>query len=147
MSHTFTQSHVHAVFSTKNRLKSIPIDVQPKLWSYMAGICRHQKIIPVAIGGIENHAHLLFHLPPTLTLAKAINLIKANSSKWMNENGRSFAWQEGYGAFNVSVSSLETVAKYVRNQRWHHRKMTFEDEFLALLKKHRIEYDLKYVFG
>jgi len=113
----------------------------------MAGICRHQKIIPVAIGGIENHAHLLFHLPPTLTLAKAINLIKANSSKWMNENGRSFAWQEGYGAFNVSVSSLETVAKYVRNQRWHHRKMTFEDEFLALLKKHRIEYDLKYVFG
>jgi putative transposase len=147
MSHTLTQSHVHVVFSTKNRLKTIPAKIQPELWSYIAGICRNRKMIPVAIGGIEDHAHLLFHLPPTLTLSKAVNLIKANSSRWMNEHGRNFAWQEGYGAFNVSVSNLEAVAKYVRNQRWHHRKMTFEEEFLALLKKHRIEYDPKYVFG
>ncbi len=104
-------------------------------------------MVPVAVGGIEDHVHLLFHLPPTLTLSKAISIIKANSSKWMNEHGRGFAWQEGYGAFNVSASKVDTVAEYIRNQREHHAKMSFEDEFLALLKKHGIEFDMKCVFG
>jgi putative transposase len=147
MSHAFTKSHIHAVFSTKGRRKIISREVQPQLWSYMAGICKNQKLVPVAVGGIEDHVHLLFHLPPTLTLSKAISLIKANSSKWMNEHGRGFAWQEGYGAFNVSASNVDTVAEYIRNQREHHAKMSFEDEFLALLEKHGIEFDLKYVLG
>jgi putative transposase len=147
MSHAFTKNHLHVVFSTKERRRSISKEVQPQLWSYMAGICKNQKMVPLAVGGIEDHVHLLFHLPPTLTLSKAISLIKANSSKWMNEHGRGFAWQEGYGAFGVSESNLGAVAKYIRNQEKHHAKISFEDEFLALLKKHGIEFDLKYVFG
>jgi REP-associated tyrosine transposase len=113
----------------------------------MAGICRNQKIVSVAIGGVENHVHRLFHLPGTLTLSRAITLIKANSSKWMNEHGRDFSWQEGYGAFSVSASNLEKVAQYIRNQKEHHRKMTFEDEYLTLLRKNRVEFDPHYVFG
>ena|SRR5229473_4037675 len=147
MSHAFSKNHLHVIFSTRERRKIIPKEVQPQLWSYMTGICRNQKMVPVAVGGIEDHAHLLFHLPPTLTLSKAIGLIKANSSKWMNEHGRGFAWQEGYGAFAVSASKLDAVAKYIRNQEKHHQKISFEDEFLALLKKHGVAFDLKYVFG
>ena len=147
MSHTFTQNHIHAVFSTKDRRKIIPVDFQAEFWSYIAGICRNQKMVSVAVGGVEDHAHVLFHLPPTLTLSKAIGTIKANSSKWMNEQGRRFAWQEGYGAFSVSASNLRAVASYIRNQQKHHQKMTFEDEFMTLLKKHGIAFDPKYVFG
>jgi REP element-mobilizing transposase RayT len=96
---------------------------------------------PIAINGMSDHAHVLFHLPPTVALAKAVQLIKTNSSKWMNEHGRRFAWQDGYAAFSVSVSNTATVAKYIRNQEQHHHKMTFEQEYRALLKKHGIEPD------
>jgi REP-associated tyrosine transposase len=96
---------------------------------------------PIAINGMSDHAHLLFHLPPTVALAKAVQLLKTNSSKWMNDHGRRFAWQDGYGGFSVSVSNTPTVAKYVRNQEQHHRKMTFEEEYRALLKKHGIDPD------
>jgi REP element-mobilizing transposase RayT len=88
MSHAFTKNHLHVVFSTKGRLKIIAPEIQARLWSYMTGICRNHKMISVAVGGIEDHTHLLFHLPPVLTLSKAIGLIKANSSKWMNEHER-----------------------------------------------------------
>jgi REP element-mobilizing transposase RayT len=104
----------------------------------MAGICKHQKMIPVAINGVEDHVHLLFHLPSTLTLAKAINLIKVNSSGWMNDEGHKFNWQEGYGAFSVSESNLDKVAQYISNQKNHHKRMTFEDEFLELLENTKL---------
>ena len=117
MSHAFTKNHLHVVFSTKERHKSIANEVQTELWSYMAGICKNQKMIPVAINGVEDHVHLLFHLPSTLTLAKAINLLKVNSSGWMNENGRNFSWQEGYGAFSVSESNLGKVARYSQSEK------------------------------
>jgi putative transposase len=147
MSQTFIKSHFHVVFSTKERRKIISEETQPHFFSYIAGICRNQKMISVAAGGVEDHVQMLFHLSPTLALAKAITLVKANSSKWMNEHGHNFSWQEGYSAFSVSASNLEKVALYVRNQKEHHRKMTFEDEYLELLRKHKIEFDPKYVFG
>jgi REP element-mobilizing transposase RayT len=147
MSHTFIKNHLHVVFSTKERQRLIPQEVQPQLWSYMAGICRNQKMISVSIGGVEDHVHLLFHLSATLTLSRAITLLKANSSKWMNEHGRNFAWQEGYAAFSVSASNLERVALYIRHQKEHHTKMSFEDEFLTFLRKNRMEFDPQYVFG
>jgi len=145
MSHSYSQNHLHVVFSTKERRKLIDQQMQPKLWSYLGGIGRNHGFLVLANGGIEDHVHLLIQLPPAL--AKAILLLKSNSSKWMNEHAIKFAWQEGYGAFAVSASNLAAVERYIQNQPIHHRKITFEQEFLALLRKHRIEFDPKYVFG
>ncbi len=147
MSHSFSKNHVHLVFSTKDRVRTISETMQPEMWSYLAGICRNQDMVSLAIGGVADHAHLLFHLPPTLSLAKAISLLKANSSLWMNDRGIKFAWQEGYGAFSVSASNLATVSRYIRNQKIHHRKFTFEEEFLTLLRKHKVDFDPQSVFG
>ncbi|HKD82349.1 MAG TPA: IS200/IS605 family transposase [Candidatus Angelobacter sp.] len=138
MSHAFVKNHIHLVFSTKGRKAIIAKDVQPELWSYLAGISRNHEMAAIAINGMADHVHILFHLPPIIALAKAVQLLKANSSKWMNEHRRQFAWQEGYSAFSVSVSNTPTVAKYIRNQEQHHRKMTFTQEYEALLRKHGI---------
>lgn len=146
MSHTFTKNHIHAVFSTKNRAKIISSDIQERLWQYTTGICRGVDLVPVAIGGMPDHIHILFHLPPSRALADAMRLIKTNSSKWMNEQRPDFAWQEGYGAFSVSASNLDTVVNYIRTQEEHHRKISFEEEFLALLKRHGVEFDPRFVF-
>jgi putative transposase len=104
-------------------------------------------MIALAVGGTEDHVHLLFHLPPKLALAKAVLLLKSNSSKWMGEQGREFSWQEGYGAFSVSSSNLNAVIRYIQNQEAHHRKISFEEEFRAILERHGVEYEPKYVFG
>jgi putative transposase len=146
MSHSFSKNHIHLVFSTKTRRKSISDAMQPEMWSYLAGICRNQKMVSVAIGGVADHVHLLFHLPPTVSLSKAISVLKANSSLWMNERGIKFAWQEGYGAFSVSASNLAEVGRYIRNQKSHRAKLTFEDEFMALLRKHGVDFDPESVF-
>jgi len=138
---------MHVVFSTKERRKIIPPDMKERLWSYTAGICKHQKVFVHAIGGIEDHVHLLLEFPATIAISEAVKTIKANSSGWMSDQIGKFAWQEGYGAFGVSKSNLATVVEYIQNQEKHHRRMTFEDEFIALLEKHGIEYDPKYVFG
>jgi REP element-mobilizing transposase RayT len=113
----------------------------------MASIGRNHGMTITEIGGVEDHVHLLFHLPPILALARAVTLFKSNSSKWMNESGRKFTWQEGYGACSVSASNLAAVVRYIQNQEGHHRKISFEDEYLALLRKHGVEFDPKYVFG
>jgi REP element-mobilizing transposase RayT len=147
MPHTYSQNYLHVVFSTKERRKLITKEFQPKLWSYMAGIGRNNGFLVLANGGMEDHAHLLIQLPATLALAEAVQLLKGSSSKWVGEHGREFSWQEGYGAFSVSKSNINTVVKYIANQEIHHRKITFEDEFIALLEKHGIEYDPRYVFG
>ena len=103
----------------------------------------------VEIGGVADHIHILLSLPPTLAISKAMQLIKGGSSKWIHETfpeQRTFAWQEEYGVFSVSVSQLDKTIEYIKGQEAHHRKMTFQEEFLALLKKHRIEYDERYLW-
>jgi putative transposase len=80
-----------------------------------------------------------------MPLANAVTLVKSNSSKWLSEQRKNFAWQEGYGAFSVSSSKIATVIKYIDNQRAHHQKISFEDEFITLLKKHKIPFDPKYI--
>ncbi len=147
MSHSYPQNHIHLVFSTKDRAKLIPKPVQRRLWAYVAAICKNNQMLCFAVGGMEDHVHVLFRLPPTLSLAKAINLLKANSSRWMSRQGTRFAWQKGYGAFSVSSSNVPAVIKYIDNQEAHHRKRSFEDEFIALLRKHGVPYDPKFVFG
>lgn len=121
--------------------------MQGPLWAYMASICHNKGIEPIAINGTENHVHLLFHLSPVMALAKAMNVIKANSSRWMSEHKRVFGWQDGYGAFSVSESNTDAVIRYIRDQEKHHRKLTYEQEYIAFLKKHRFKYDPRYVFG
>jgi putative transposase len=147
MSHTYVQNVIHLVFSTKDRRKTIAAEFQPKMWAYSAGICKKQGIFVHAIGGTEDHVHFLIQVPATLALAKAVLAIKSNSSRWANEEGHTLAWQQGYAAFSVSASIVPDVVRYVQNQEAHHRKMSFDEEFVALLKKHGVEFDPKFVFG
>jgi putative transposase len=147
MSHSYAQNYLHVVFSTKERRKLIAEPMQPKLWAYMAGVGRNHGVLVLANGGMTDHVHLLVQLPPVVSLAEAVSLLKSNSARWMNEHGMNFAWQEGYGAFSVSTSNRARVERYIANQQQHHRKMTFEGEFIGLLKRNGIAFDLKYVFG
>ncbi len=144
MAHTFNGNYVHAIFSTKERRPLIPPDRIPDLCSYFGGIARNEKLDLVAAGATVNHAHLLFLLPASRTLADTMQNFKGGTSRWL---GPKFSWQDGYGGFAVSPSQLAVVKKYVLNQAEHHRKRTFEEEFLSLLKKSGIPYDPKYVFG
>ena len=137
MKHTHVSVRVHCIFSTKDRYRLIPPEVQPRLWSYLGGIARNLEVKVFAIGGMEDHVHLLFGLPPVLTLAKVVQTLKANSSRWMNEEVRhGFAWQEGYAAFSVSISHMEATIAYIRNQPQHHRKRRFDQEMERILAKH-----------
>jgi putative transposase len=138
--HTFSKICVHVIFSTKDRRKIVSKELQPRLWAYLAGIAKNHDINMLAIGGTKDHVHLLFHLPPKLALAKAVLLLKANSSKWIGE-AMEFSWQEGYGASSISASNIDSVTRYVRNQEKHHRKFTFEEELRAILRRQGINYD------
>jgi putative transposase len=147
VSHTYAQNVVHVVFSTKNRHKSIDPEFRPQLWTYITGICKNLDIYVHSVGGVEDHLHLLIQIPPVLTLSKAVATIKANSSRWASEEGHKFAWQQGYAAFSVSASVIPFVIRYIQSQEEHHKKMDFDAEFVALLKKHGIAFDPKYLFG
>jgi putative transposase len=134
---SYVANRVHCVFSTKSRARTIPAEMQPRLWSFMAGIARENGIIPISIGGFDDHAHVLIGIPPTVALAKAMQLIKAGSSKWCNQNfGRGrFEWQAGYSAASVSTSMIEKTKAYIRNQREHHRKRDFGQEWRLFLRR------------
>jgi len=147
VSHTYAQNVVHVVFSTKARYKAMDSEFRPKLWAYVTGICRKLDIYVHSVGGMDDHIHLLIQISPALTLSKAVATIKANSSRWASEEGHKFAWQQGYAAFSVSASVIPAVIRYIRDQERHHKKMDFREEFAALLRKHGVEFDPKYVFG
>lgn len=147
MSHSYSSNRVHVIFSTKNREKRISSVLQTKLWPYMAGIARNHGFEAIKVGGVEDHAHALLILPPSMPLSKAIQTLKACSSKWLNETIKNFAWQEGYGAFSVSASHTVDVIRYIENQVTHHTKRDFEHEFIELLKKYGVEYDPAHVLG
>jgi len=145
MSHTYAHNLVHCVFSTKDRLDLIRNPQE--LWRYVVGLAYAKNIHVVAAGGTANHLHLLILLPQTITLGKAMQDLKANSSRWLRETNREFQWQQGYGAFSVSQSQRATVTAYIANQPEHHRKWSFEDEFVALLRRSGVQYDPQFVFG
>ena len=147
MSHSYTQIAVHLVFGAKDRRKCITPAFQPRLWAFASGICKKEGIFVHALGGADDHIHLLVQLPATLTLAKAVLTIKANSSRWAHQQGQPLAWQQGYAAFSVSASQIPAVVKYIQNQEAHHKKMDFAGEFLALLSKHGVAFDPKFVLG
>ncbi len=147
MPNSFTANFVHCVFSTKNRRDLIIPEIQPRLYAYFGGIARNLRFDLLGAGGTTNHVHLLIALPPTLRLAEAIQKLKANSSRWMREQGIAFEWQEGYGGFSVSPSQLPTVEAYIRNQEEHHRKRSFEEEFQMLLQKSGVTFDREKLFA
>jgi putative transposase len=141
--HSFTNCLIHLVWSTKNREPYLDSQLRERLWPYLGGIAKQNKMKALAVGGAGDHVHILISLPPTLSLAKATQLLKGNSSKWMRETFpklHSFAWQEGYGAFSIGVSGIDATVSYIRNQVHHHRTRTFREEFALMLRKHGLEY-------
>ena len=140
---------MHCTFSTKDRFPFIDANLESRLWPYIGGIARENRMKALAIGGTTDHLHALLSLPGMMSFSKAVQLIKGGSSKWLHETlpeYRKFEWQEGYGAFSVSASQVPKTITYINNQKEHHRRKTFQEEFLELLKKHGIEYDSRYVF-
>ncbi len=148
MPSTHTSLYFHIVFSTKERLSLITDDWKDKLHAYLGGIVRNQKGVALAVGGINDHVHLLISLNATHRLADFMRELKASSSGWIHrETGlKSFAWQVGYGAFTVSPNNLDRVKNYILNQETHHQKQNFQDEYVGLLKSSGVDYDEKYLW-
>jgi len=149
MPHSYVTNLMHCVFSTKERFPLIDSDLEARLWPYLGGIARENKMKALTIGGTTDHLHGLLSLPATMSFAKAVQLIKGGSSKWIHDTfakHRKFEWQEGYGAFSVSASQASRTIAYINNQKEHHCKRTFEEELIELLDKHGVEYDRRYLF-
>ncbi|HMO65040.1 MAG TPA: IS200/IS605 family transposase, partial [Verrucomicrobiota bacterium] len=140
----------HIVFSTKNREPWLNDAVCERLWPYLGGIARENKMMVLEVGGVADHVHVLVSIPASMSVSKAVQLIKGGSSHWIKEtfaNMAGFAWQDGYGAFTVSESQLDTVRDYIRRQPEHHRTRTFAEEYRTFLQRHRIEFDEHYLLG
>jgi REP element-mobilizing transposase RayT len=149
MSHAYTNLMTHVIFSTKERRPYLDAELKPRLLAYMGGIIREFNGVAVTINSVTDHVHLLLSLPPTISVADALRILKTNSSRWVHETWRArreFSWQAGYGAFSASQSNVVGVTKYIADQEKHHRKVSFQDEFIQFLKKHRIEYDGRYIW-
>ena len=149
MASTLTNLLYHIVFSTKHREPLIATELRPELHKYIGGIIRGERGVLLEIGGMPDHLHIVTRFRADVSVAEMLRLIKCNSSKWANERPDKrfrFEWQTGYGAFTVSESQLGSVRNYVRGQEQHHRKMTFQEEFVAMLKKNGIEYDERYLW-
>jgi putative transposase len=149
MAGTFTRLLYHVVFSTKSRALFIDPRLRAELYPYMEGIIRHQKGWLLSLGGMPDHVHILLRLKPDVVIADLVRHVKGGSSKWIHDQKdlcSDFAWQSGYAAFSVSESKEGTVRSYIEKQEKHHRKKTFEEEFVSLLQKHGIEFDPAFVF-
>jgi REP element-mobilizing transposase RayT len=149
MAHTYSSVLIHCVFSTKERRKLIRPEFQQDLWAYLGGIARFRGMKALSVGGVEDHVHLLLSLPANVALSTAMQKIKSAASKWLHEKwGQAeFEWQEGYGAFSIGISQVPDALTYIEGQTEHHRHRDFDEEYLAFLKKHEIEYDPRYVLG
>lgn len=149
MPNTYTQIHIHSVFTVQNRDCIIKNKWKSELYKYIIGIIKHNKHKPLIINGMSDHIHILFGLRPSQSLSDLMQDIKGNSSKWINEKkfvrGK-FSWQEGYGAFSYSKSQLPAIIKYIENQEEHHKKKTFIEEYVEFLQKFDIEYEKRYIF-
>jgi putative transposase len=140
---------LHIVFSTKNREPFIGPEVEAQLYFYMATVFQGCESRALIIGGTSDHIHALADLARTITIADLIQEVKTQSSRWMKKQGRGlggFQWQSGYGAFSIGQSGVNTVKAYIANQKAHHAKYTFQDEFRSLLKKYNISFDERYVW-
>ena len=149
MPQSLARLHVHLTFSTKNREAVLHDAVRDSLHRYMATVLQNLRCPPVLINSVGDHVHILFELARTVALSNAVEEVKTTSSKWIKMQGGEFArfaWQAGYGAFAVSESNVTAVREYIAGQKEHHRKKSFQEEYLALLERHGVPFDEKYVW-
>jgi REP element-mobilizing transposase RayT len=142
--HSFSSSLHHCVFATKKREPSLTPAIRKRLWPYLSGIARANGMKALAIGGVADHVHILVSLPASMSVSKAMQLLKGNSSKWIHESFpmlRQFGWQEGYGAFSIGISGIEETCAYIRNQEEHHRTRTYREEVITFLQRHVLPFD------
>jgi putative transposase len=146
---SYTRLTYHVVYATKYRRPAIGEASQDRLYEYIGGIIRAKQGHLIEVGGITDHIHILAHFPPTIAVSDMVRDIKASSAKWMNERSEvdaRFEWQKGYGAFTVSTSLIPEVRVYIQNQSEHHRKASFEEEYVAILNRHGIPFERRYLF-
>ena len=149
MGQSLVKNYIHIVFSTKHRQELILPSVESELHAYLGGICKKLECPPIKTGGYTDHIHILCMLSKKIALMKLMEELKSHSSKWMKTRGdnlSNFYWQDGYGAFSINPSEVEGVINYIANQKEHHSKKTFQDEYRAFLKKYQVEYDEQYVW-
>ena len=149
MANTFSQIYIQTVFAVSGRLSLISPDFREELHKYISGIIRKKDQKLISINGMSDHIHILIGLRPAMALAELVRDIKSDSSEWVNRKKLArgkFGWQEGYGAFSYGHSQLDTIIRYIQNQEKHHRRRSFKNEYLTLLRKFEIEFKEKYVF-
>ena len=147
MPQSLSKVYIHLVCSTKNREGNILMKYREEMFRYIAGALNEMNCNAIAVGGEKDHIHALFCLSRTKTLSDVVRDLKTNSGKWMKEKlGCNFLWQSGYGVFSVSQSTVEQVVKYIKNQQEHHKKISFQEEYISFLKAYGIYYDEKYVW-
>ena len=149
MGQSLVQNYLHIVFSTKHRASMITPDIEDSLHAYLGGICNELDCKPLKIGGHIDHIHILCTLSKKVALVKLLEELKSHSSKWMKLKGdpwKNFYWQDGYGAFSINPTEVETVINYIATQKEHHAKKTFQDEYRSFLKKYKVAYDERYVW-
>ena len=148
MANTYTQIHIHAIFSVQNRMSLIHKQWQDELYKYISGIIDKNGHKVMQIGGMPDHVHVLLGMRPAQSLSDLMQAIKGGSSFWINQKqlvmGK-FEWQDGYGAFSYGKSQINDVIKYIQQQEVHHKKRTFADEYLELLKLFEVKFDERYI--
>ena len=140
---------IHLIFSTKNRERFLTPDIDVELYRYMASVSKAMKSPALIINGTSDHVHTLFSLSRVVTVAELVEELKTESSRWIKTKGRKyrlFHWQSGYGAFSIGQSQVRTVKQYIKRQKEHHRRVTFQDEYRKFLKAYEVEYDERYVW-
>ena len=149
MSHSLSKLYVHIVFHVKNNEVLIRTEDEEELYAYIGGIIKANEAFPIKINGTENHLHILTTMSKNISLSKFVEEIKRNSSRWIKTKGdyyHFFAWQGGYSGFSVSQSKVPIVEKYIENQKEHHKKETFQEEYVKFLREYNVDFDEKYLW-
>ncbi len=147
MSHTSGNILLHIIFSTRGRRPQIKPDFRADLFAYLGGIIREMRGTALIVNGTADHVHALLRVRPGHSASEIARVLKTNSSRWVHEKwDPKFAWQTGYGVFSVSESNLPEVTKYIAEQEKHHQKQSFQEEFVAFLKKNNVAYDKRYIW-
>jgi len=148
MAHTESNILLHVIFGTKNRGPLITAEIGAGLFAYLGGIVREIGGRALIVNGTADHVHMLIRIRPAQSPAEIMRIVKANSSRWIREkNRRRFAWQAGYGVFSVSESNVAEVSRYIARQEEHHKKCTFQEEYVAFLKRNNVAYDERYIWS